>query len=166
MTEEEKKQQVERVLLYNKLTLDLLRELHDLRESRTTKTGLAKESGITRQQIAEYESASVIPSVRAMNQMLEPMGCQLKIARMDTGREPVLSEKSKDSEEYFSVGEVAQKTGVTRQTVYHWIKAGIIEPETRSGRTCVSSEAAWKLLRRLIGWYLAFHPEKQGEMNE
>ena len=69
-------------------------------------------------------------------------------------------------EKYYSVEEVAEKAGVSRQTVYSWMKAEILRPETQSGRIRVSSEAAGRLLRRLIGWYLALNPENRGKLNE
>ena len=98
MTEREE-QTAKRLLAYSRATRELLTKFRDIRESTTTQTGLAKASGITRQQIAEYESGEIMPSVKAMNRLLEPMGYELAIREKER-KENRLSTETHLREEY------------------------------------------------------------------
>ena len=98
MTEREE-QTAKRLLAYSRATRELHTKFRDIRESTTTQTGLAKASGITRQQIAEYESGEIMPSVKAMNRLLEPMGYELAIREKER-KENRLSTETHLREEY------------------------------------------------------------------
>ncbi len=166
MTDEEKREQFNRVMLYNNA---LLAEFRKIRKSNASKSGLARDSGVTRQQIAKYESGETMPSVGAMNRLLDPMGYELKIVRQDSGSvreqdvfydpDPLVDEK----EACLSVAEFAQKVGVSRQTVYNWIEAGILKPEQRGNRLILREDDLWRTFRKLINWYLSRNDRKREE---
>jgi len=62
-------------------------------------------------------------------------------------------------EEFFTVNESAKVLNVTRQTVYRWIKDGIIKAETIGRETLIEKTEIWRYKnRRINDWlYEAFN---------
>lgn len=60
-------------------TKELIVKYMQLRKAQMSQRALEHATGVPRQVISQYEKGDVIPTVKAMNRILEPMGYKLDI---------------------------------------------------------------------------------------
>ena len=67
----------------------LIAEYKKLRkdEAKMSQKSLEDITGVPRQMIIRYEKGKIMPTVRAMNRLLEPLGYQLGIVPLKKGRQ-------------------------------------------------------------------------------
>ena len=56
-------------------------------DAKMSQKSLEEVTGIPRQMIIRYEKGKIMPTVRAMNRLLEPLGYQLGIVPLEKGEE-------------------------------------------------------------------------------
>lgn len=99
------------------------------------KLKLLKPVGFTDNQVALY-SEDIVDKIGHIQRLTElgygPEEIQKIIKKVGLPKTVQKKDRAKDSDQYLTVGDLAERVGLSPRTIKHWEDKGIIEPDMRS----------------------------------